>query len=295
LATELAKKMRKLTRTLAFKALILWIIGGSFLVYKLTSNLELNGGLLASHEEVLLKDGNFELKVSKPISYAPLQTETSVSKEINEALVQLADHIINEPDKKLLITGIYSLKEENESNDKGVGNARAEHLKEHLVSLGADPSNIFTSSKLGSKEDAIGQKIKGVTFSIIDKDRKVNVNPMMAEGKATMVNPTRFILPYYTRSFDRLIDLKEELNGQIERALESPDMALTLSVNQDDYKSKALLDALYLYVKELTYGVDINIVKEISEDESVSDRAQQNIKIDIGLKRFQNNLEFLGS
>jgi len=282
-------------RTLAFQALILWIIGGSFVVYKLTSNLENNGSLFASHEEVLLKDGDFELKVSKPISYSPLQTKASVSKEINEALVLLADHIIDDLDKKLLITGIYTLQEENESEEKGVGGARAEYIKEHLVSLGADPSNIFTSSKLGSDKDAIGQKIKGVSFSIIEKDRKLNVNPMMADNNANMVNPTRFILPYYTRSFDQLVDLQEELNGQIERALESPDMALVLSTNRSDYKSKALLDALYVYVKELTYGVDINVVKEISEDESVSDREEQNIKIDIGLKRFQNNLEFLGS
>jgi len=294
LETELAK-MRKMTRTLAFKALILWIIGGSILVYQLTANLEANGSLFASHKEVLLKDGNFELKISKPISYAPLQTKASVSKEINNALVRLADHVIDAPDKKLLITGIYTLKAANESQQKGVGNARAEHLKEHLVSLGADPSNIFTSSKLGSDQDAIGQKIKGVKFSIIDQDRKVNVNPMMSDEPVTMINPTRFILPYYTRSFDRLIELEEELNGLIERALESPDMAIVVSISQEDRKSKALLDALHLYIKELTYGVEVNVVKEISVDESVSDSVKQNIEIDIGLKRFQNNLEFLGS
>lgn len=286
--------MRKLMRTMAFRALVLWIIGGAFLVYKLTANLESNGALFASHEEILLKDGSFELKVSKPISYAPFQTKASVSREINQALVQLADHIIDAPDKRLLITGVYSLKEENESADKGVGSARAEHMKEHLVSLGADPSNIFTSSKLGNQNND-GHKIKGITFSIIDKDRKVNVNPMLEEDQSVMVNPTRFILPYYTRSFDQLIDLKEELNGQIERVLESPEMTLVLSTDQSDLRSKALIDALYAYVQELTYGVDINVVKEISEGESVSDREKQNIKIDIGLKRFQNSLEFLGS
>jgi len=253
-----------------------------------------NGSIIASHAELLLKDGEFELIVSKPISYAPTQSEVILSKELNDALGQLADHLIEDPSKQLLITGLYTLKEANESSVKNVGSARAENLKSHLISLGMDPSSIYTSAKLSQNVNN-QSRFKGVEFSIIDRDRKVNTNPLFTESTDQMIDQTAFILPYYTRSFDKVDLLTSELNNYIERILESPNMALVLSVDRNNAQSEKLLDALNDYISELTYGLEIKVVKDVRQDETVSDRDKQIVRIDIGIKRFQNNLELLGS
>ena len=123
----------------------------------------------------------------------------------------------------------------------------------------------------------------------------MNTNPLFTESNDQMIDQTAFILPYYTRDFGKLDLLTSELNNYIERILESPEMALVLSVDRKNDLSSNLINALQAYVNELTYGVDIKIIKEIREDETVSDRDKQIFRIDIGIKRFQNNLEFLGS
>jgi len=281
-------------RTYAFQGLVLWIIGGTILVYTLTSNLENNGGLTAGHEELLLKDGDFELKVSKPISYAPDQSQVTLTKELNTALGKIADHLIEDPEKRLLITGLYTLKEANESVNNSVGSERSENLKRHLISLGADPSGIYTSSKLINQQIS-GPTFKGVELSIIDKNKKVNTNPLINPDDNKMVSQTGFKLPYYTRDFGKLTPLVEEINNYIERVMESPDMALVLSINSKDSQSKNLLNALNAYIKELTYGIDIQVIMDFIEDETVNNKDKQIYRIDIGIKRFQNNLEFLGS
>ena len=280
--------------------LILWIIGGVAGVYWYTGHIGLSAESALSNSEILIKHEDFEIRLSKPITYQRDQIEASLSKEINEAIVSLSDHLIESPNLKLLITGLYTLAEEKSSPESNLGYLRAKEFKNLLVARGADPGNLFTSSKLTPKLDDRKKRFKGLELAVINENMKINTNPILDDGNSSIIKRTTLILPYFTSNFAHIDLLNDELSMYFERCIQNPELALYVSTYTSDSqeinsKMLNLEENLYSYILNQVNGLDIQVIKVDGEKKPLSDMDKQNIKIDIGIKRFQNNLEFLGS
>lgn len=258
------------------------------------------GSGIFSKSEILIHHDDFEIRLSKPITFRKDQIETSLSKEINNAITNLADHLIEFPKLKLLITGLYTLDEERSSAETNLGYLRALEFKNLLVSHGADPGNLFTSSRLSQFSSSGQKRFKGIELAVMDESKKLNTNPLLDDSESEVVRTTTLILPYFTSEFENLDLLNDEIAFYLERCIQSPDLALYIQIYQSDNqqikkKSLDLLNRLKEYLQNQVEGLEIPVLTEEEKQKALSDMDEQNIKIDIGIKRFPNNLEFLGS
>ncbi|MBT8221414.1 MAG: hypothetical protein KJP00_16420, partial [Bacteroidia bacterium] len=71
----------------------------------------------------------------------------------------------------------------------------------------------------------------------------------------------------------------------------------SFSVDNEEINSKVLNleENLHNYILNQVEGLNVHVIKVKNQKKTLSDMDKQNIKIDIGIKRFPNNLEFLGS
>ena len=166
--------------------LVLWIAGGSLLLYYLASSTMSSPSYA---DNVLVRDGNFEIAVSRPATYHTYQSDIKLSQEINQALTILTDHLIEHPQKHLIITGLYSFEESQRIADNNIGLHRAQNIKKRLVSLGASPSSIFLESKMAEYANQYSA-IHGIQLNIIKNEDRINVNPRIQNENSPYIQRT---------------------------------------------------------------------------------------------------------
>lgn len=283
--------MSKIFKSFYGVILVLWIAGGSMLMYYLAST-----SLVPSSyaDNVLVRDGNFEIAVSRPVTYHTHQSDIKLSKEIDQALTVLTDYLIDHPEKHLIITGLYSFEESQRIADDNIGLHRAQNIKDRLIGIGANPSSIFLESKRGEYENQYSA-IHGIQLNVVKNEGRVNVAPRKNSSADQYLKKTTFLLPRYTSKFDKLEDFNLVIDELIESSVEAMNQSIVITIHGDKDRFQKLANNLKEYLIESKDTPDLHIIYNQVESNNPSDRVKQILKVDIGLKRLQNYSELLGS
>ncbi len=165
--------------------LFLWLLLGSFLSSRYCNC----GGAAAAAapivapalsdkspaKSILIADGekNFKAATDDNLLFAKNKCdyETPLSNKLNSVFTEAVNHLKNNPQRILVLTGLYLGTEANECGQaKNLGFGRADKVKDLLIGMGAPPEQIRTQSD--SKELALyeGKVLGGVAYEFISGD-----------------------------------------------------------------------------------------------------------------------------
>lgn len=136
--------MKPMTPVLGFISL-LWILGGSYFIAGLFCPAAAVGPA-TSNFLIEDTDGNWKKSATGNFSFGISSADFKSTKDIDAVFGQAGNYLRDNPDKMLLLTGIYGSSEVNKSDFANLGVARAESIKNTLVKRGgANPDQISTS------------------------------------------------------------------------------------------------------------------------------------------------------
>jgi OmpA-OmpF porin, OOP family len=118
-----------------------------------------------------ISDGNWNLSSSKNLRFGKSGNTPVLGADITTLMDSLVLYVKANPTKKITVTGHYDPDEKNETAFDNLGLARADALKQILVSKGLNASNILTESRLDavlsfSPADTL---VGGITMAISSK------------------------------------------------------------------------------------------------------------------------------
>ncbi len=134
--------MKRLILPLLALLLFLWFAVGS---YWYTNNY-CQGISRLSMPPLSITDGNFLATSTDNFSFQRNGHTLKVPTHSESAFRKIGVYLSDNPNKTIDLTGIYNADESNQSGKENLGKARAEAVKNKLVTLGAIADNISTSS-----------------------------------------------------------------------------------------------------------------------------------------------------
>ena len=165
--------------------LFLWLLLGSFLSSRYCN---CSGGAAAAApivapaladkgtaKSILIADGekNFKAATNDNLLFAKnkCEYETPISDKLNTVFSEAAAHLKNNPQRILVLTGLYLGTEANEcSEGKNLGFGRADKVKALLVGMGAPAAQIRTQSDSRDIPLFAGKVMGGVAYEFISGD-----------------------------------------------------------------------------------------------------------------------------
>lgn len=148
-------------KTLYLLGIFLTIVIGSFLYYIYNNNASTtenekhnttkeSTSLKVTKNPFLITDGTFKVETLENFNFkkSNFSIAKPISTNISDALEKLKDYLLNNPSKYLDISGMYTSKEKNTSNLENLGLARANSIKDYLVSIGISADRINIKSEL---------------------------------------------------------------------------------------------------------------------------------------------------
>ncbi len=120
-------------------------------------------------------------------------TETPVlpaSEGLQNNSKQLADYLAKSKDTRLTVTGLYRSDEKNTSTFDNLGLARANQIKEYLVSQGANAEQIDTDGQVDDQAiaDTDGKYLGRVDFTLIKFPIQKRIHPKHIQPKTNPFN-----------------------------------------------------------------------------------------------------------
>ncbi len=174
-------------RTFYTIALILWIIGGSYFAKnyfcptdkakKPSATAAGAVGAASVDDEcdtsLVFEDGDFTTSMSTnvlfPINSAQLKFVSKNKDEYVKVFSETAKYLVDNPERELLLEGIYFEFEEFETDEDNLGNSRALTLKQILIDdYKVNPDQLKTGGRsISDKKCYYNQKSKMVTKGIV--------------------------------------------------------------------------------------------------------------------------------
>lgn len=126
-----------------------------------------------------LKDGDFALNIKDNFNFkdSNFKILDPVSDDLKNSVMQLKEYLAKNPYKRINVTGYYTSKEKNNSAYPNLGLARANAIKNYMVSQGI-PSRIINT--YGKLKDDLSPDESNVYFGPVDYEIKT-----LAEGDTT--------------------------------------------------------------------------------------------------------------
>ncbi|HHS95426.1 MAG TPA: hypothetical protein ENJ45_02470 [Phaeodactylibacter sp.] len=119
-----------------------------------------------------VRDGKFNAHSAETFSFLKSSDEIQFSKGTEAAFKKVAKHLKDNPNKQLMLTGLYDNDEKNASSYENLGIARAERIKSLLIKYGANGDLISTTSTPTDNLsfDKNRKMLGGVQFLFADGD-----------------------------------------------------------------------------------------------------------------------------
>jgi len=156
----------------------IWVIGGSFFL----SNLFCGAAAGPATANMSIIDGNFKAVATGNYAFVKSKHNLTATKDVYNAFTKTGTYLKSNPEKMLLLTGMYNAGENNKSSFANLGVARAEAVKAELVKKGAIADNITTE---GVEKQDLGF-IENKLFNSVDF--KFSEAGAAATGAATTTN-----------------------------------------------------------------------------------------------------------
>jgi len=177
-------------KTIYLLGILLTIIVGTFLYYKLCCNCKNNGKkkekvdnklvIPKSKDAILAPFGikevndNLLVKMEEQFNFGKSNfiLSDSLSKDVNDGVLKIKEYLDENGKKRFNIIGYYSSDEINDSGYPNLGLARASAVKSYMVKKGISPKLIDTFGELNDKLSAGANDIiyKSIDFNLVDKD-----------------------------------------------------------------------------------------------------------------------------
>jgi len=147
-----------------------------------------------------IADRTFNTQSTQHFTFPNASAIPTIPVKAEASFNALAQYLKGHPNRQTTVEGFYTNTENNTTDFENLGLARAESIKEKLITLGAPVENVFTKgtqrTDLNFKENLL---YNGVTFSFKDK-------PVLADRlKATPLN-----IYFQTGSSEIILDEKQE-------------------------------------------------------------------------------------
>lgn len=147
-------------------------------------------------------NGNFNIETNSSFNFktSDYHVIKPLSPNLEDGLNNLAKYFSSNPEKHLLITGVYKEEEENHSAFPNLGLARANAVKNLIASRGVNYKNITTNSQLDNSLTAdVSSVLYGpLNFNITTKDQQVTVNTKELEDQLKAIKADPLILYFDT-------------------------------------------------------------------------------------------------
>ncbi len=142
----------------------IYIFGGSWLLSKLIC------GSSATPAAFSVSDGNFKTSSDQMFSFPQSSDKVSYTTDTKKSFISIGKYLNENPNRQLSLSGIFASKEKNNSSFENLGLARAEAVKNLLVSLGGNTDNISTASQQVDNLSFMDKKLYGgVNFLFEEK------------------------------------------------------------------------------------------------------------------------------
>ena len=179
--------MSKFPLILSILLLGIWLVGGSWWY---ANNFGVSVRTI-DHRSVLpvlnVTDGNFNITSHSNFHFRYSSAEVVVPWKTEKDLKALVDYLGNYPDRNVVLTGNYSPTEENKTQYLDLGLARADAIRNLLISYGANKKHIIIQSMvredLRFKQDLL---FDGLSFSFEEKHAPYKI--ISPKGKPTNKN-----------------------------------------------------------------------------------------------------------
>jgi outer membrane protein OmpA-like peptidoglycan-associated protein len=290
--------------------IILTIIIGAILCYVIHCDCHLNKDAnLNSHKTEIsnvttnpfsVSDGASGFAVNAADNFNFLTSNSSfitpVSSDVLSGVAKIKDQLLKNPSQILDVTGFYKSTETNNSKFDNLGLARANSIKDYLVSLGVPANQVNPVSKLndGIVADANNTLFGPLAFNFSGTNTPVTkvasgdskVSDVLKANNGTLKGTT-FVLNFASGQSTRSLSAsqREKLNN-ISNAVKGSDLSISVVGHTDsdggEASNKVLGKKRAEYVKDhlLKHGVSANkvITSSKGEDQPVASNATANGK-----------------
>ena len=146
-------------RPLLFVISFLWILGGSFFLSRLFCPAAAAGAATTTSNLSLI-DGDFKATSTGNYNFPKGTAAIAITDHARDNYFEkTAKYLMDHPEKMLALTGVYAIDETNKTDYANLGIARAEAVKEVLVSDGASTEQISTTGMEASDLGFIDKKL----------------------------------------------------------------------------------------------------------------------------------------
>ena len=177
--------MSKLVPPISGIACFLWVTVWSWWLSSKSSDPGTDK--VASSISLDLEHEAFHFSAEEPFYFLPSDAVAYMSESSIAMLDTLSKYLAANPGKALILTGLYSQKEKNKTEQANLGLARADALKQYLLGENADlAEQVKTSAQAVDNALLLGGKlVGGVNFSFAEKIQETAAAPTAATPKAT--------------------------------------------------------------------------------------------------------------
>ncbi|HFA49957.1 MAG TPA: hypothetical protein ENJ95_13195 [Bacteroidetes bacterium] len=177
--------MSKLIPSISGMACLVWIATWS---WSLSSKYNEKADL-ADHPPIAsvhIADDTFHFSSKQIFSFHPSDARPVVPQENFTLFGELADYLLKNENRQLVLTGKYQADEKNTFPYPNLGLARSNAIKDILIKEGADREQVLTMGKLVESNYLFdGRIIGGVDFGFTEKDKKQAVAEVSEKETAT--------------------------------------------------------------------------------------------------------------
>jgi OOP family OmpA-OmpF porin len=168
--------MSKLTFPLILSLLVIWLVIATWWFNSKYNQLDTYGNP-ECEIPFIVSDGNFQTKSDNSIIFEVSDWEPTIPMQALSCLKSVALYLANNSEKKLILTGRFGINELNDSDFPNNGIARAEAIKEELISYGAPDKLIEVQSDSLTKMNlTCGKIMTGINFNFKKQEAITSVN-----------------------------------------------------------------------------------------------------------------------
>ncbi len=152
--------MSKLLPSLSGVACVIWVSGWTW-IFSEGKQATLD---ISNQAPINILLDSVQYKVQHPFAFEFAEATPIVSEQLHPVLKSVVSHLDENPEFQLKITGIYGLKEGNQTNFPNLGIARAEAVKSMLGTAGASLDKVVTSGMAVDNLFEMNGKLTGVIY-----------------------------------------------------------------------------------------------------------------------------------
>lgn len=189
------------TNSIIFGALsFIWILGGT---WWLSSSFTGSDTTTDPGSHFILADGEFTTQANSNFLFEKSTADVEFEEDLGEALKEAVAYLINHPDKRLIISGLYGSNEMNKTEAPNLGIARAMAVKKVLADMRADESQIITNGTQVDNLIIVDDKVQQALLFQFKEVDQLGMTTTTDQAPSTKINAAPSTSPLEQRfTFD---------------------------------------------------------------------------------------------